>query len=46
MNTMEDTPRGMDRVAAAAYIGASPTTVACRYGDGCLSSGLYGIAGN
>ena len=34
--TMEDTPRGMDRVAAAAYIGASPTTFDRMVSDGRL----------
>ena len=33
---MEDTPRGMDRVAAAKYIGASPTTFDRMVNDGRL----------
>ena len=36
MNTMEDTPRGMDRVAAGEYIGASPTTFDRMVSDGRL----------
>ena len=33
---MEDTPRGMDRVSAAKYIGASPTTFDRMVSDGRL----------